>query len=463
MKYNDETSTKKILAFSLAFVMLFSVFSIGATNAFADDTEKDFTIVIGANLNDPMIAKILENIEKSKKQFSIVQQKSNQEKLLDEQRSIAKEKLEQELERMFKDNEEFTPLAAFNNFIKKVSNDDTKHIFQGLFDYKKNKIDAARDAMHKVLRNGGSLQEARTTYHETAKIPRIDMIQLVKDLNIEVGFSDPDIQKHFDDQGKLPRYEDEEKSSLNFVDLTTKASKTNSSYQNTITKITQNVETVQNTQETSSGEVKNKDDESDEENQDLTIKMLKEEIRLLKEKIKQLEINSNPKIQQAVLDLKTLNSMPYSSTEYFAKWLLDYNPGKSRDNNLIEVKRSAPINALNEPNSYDRSSSFVSLGIGGQITVSFNQPVMNTLKIYEATWGKTTAERAIVEVSSDGKNWNPLFKKGYDNDTKDVHEFSYDLSDIGCIEYVRITDHSTIGDGFDVDAVGATNLCTNPT
>ncbi len=46
-----------------------------------------------------------------------------------------------------------------------------------------------------------------------------------------------------------------------------------------------------------------------------------------------------------------------------------------------------------------------------------------------------------------------------------MHEYSYDLSDVGCIEYVKITD-TTSGkriDGFDLDAVGATKSCTDLT
>jgi hypothetical protein len=69
-----------------------------------------------------------------------------------------------------------------------------------------------------------------------------------------------------------------------------------------------------------------------------------------------------------------------------------------------------------------------------------------------------------VEVSIDGKNWIVLKQTQYNNDGSYVHEYGYDLTNIGCIEYVRITDNapSTWGDGFDVDAVGATKTCTNP-
>ena len=460
MTYNYVKTTNPLLVFSLIFAIMFSGVSIGATNAFADDDlENDFIPITNNNMkNDPMIAKILENIEKSKKEFSIIQQKTNQEMLLDEQRIIVENRLAQELERMFKENQEFTPLAAFNKFIKKVSDDDTKTIFKGLFDYKENKVNDARNALDEVLKNGGTLQEAQKAYHDAAKIPRTDMIQLVKDLNIQVGFSDSEVQKHFDNNGKLPRYEDEQESKVSFVDLTTNTSKVNTSAKNT-------PKTSQNADQTSSDVSNTIENESIEENQDeLTIKLLREEIRLLKEKINQLETTLNPTIKQVVFNMESNTQVANSSSNYFAEWLLDYVPGKQMNNTPIDPKRTSPINALNEPNSFNKTIRSVSLGIGGQIVVSFNEPVTDLLTIYEASWGNTTSENAIVEVSSDGKNWSPLFKTSYNSNTSNVHEFSYDLSDIGCVEYVRITDHSSVkGDGFDVDAVGATKLCTDST
>ncbi len=53
----------------------------------------------------------------------------------------------------------------------------------------------------------------------------------------------------------------------------------------------------------------------------------------------------------------------------------------------------------------------------------------------------------------------------YSNDGSKVHEYGYDLSDIGCITHVKITDGSSLywGDGFDVDAVAATQTCINTT
>ena len=123
--------TKPLL--TLAIILTLTILPSITLNGFADTTKNDFVTVTDKNIsNNPTIAKILENIEKSKKEFSDSQQRTEQEKLVDEQRLIAKNILEQELTQMFKDNEEYTPLSAFKKFLNKVPDDDTKTVFQGL-------------------------------------------------------------------------------------------------------------------------------------------------------------------------------------------------------------------------------------------------------------------------------------------------------------------------------------------
>ena len=182
-------SNPQILASSLAIFTLLSAM-YGITYVFADNEDDFVSITPNGIENNPALAKILENIEKSRQTFSDIQQKMDQEKFVDEQRNIAMNILDRELERMFDDNKDFTSVAAFNNFLKKVSDENTKHVFQGLFDYQQEKISSAKIVMSDVLRNGGSLQEARNAYHDALQIPRSDMIKLVKNLNIQSGFSD---------------------------------------------------------------------------------------------------------------------------------------------------------------------------------------------------------------------------------------------------------------------------------
>ncbi len=71
MTYNYRKSTNPIIVTSLSLLMLFSGISVGITSVFRDDAQNDFILITPDNLNNnPVLAKILENIEKSKKEFS---------------------------------------------------------------------------------------------------------------------------------------------------------------------------------------------------------------------------------------------------------------------------------------------------------------------------------------------------------------------------------------------------------
>ena len=446
MTNNYEKPTRQLFSTSLALLVLFSG-AYGIQHVFAD-TETNVNVFTKDEIqNNPMLVKILENIEKSKKEFSDIQQKINQDKFVDEQRNAAKILLEQQLQQMFKDNEEFTPINSFNKFLKTIPNDDTKTIFKGLFDYQQEKVSAARDAMRDVFKNGGTLQEARNAYHEAAVISRADMVDLVKSLNIEAEFSDPDVQKHFDADGKLPRYNDEQESVLSFVDFTTSAKNVNSSANMT------NIENV-----TQSAVNTNNIDSDDDQEKTLVQKLL-EEIQFLKNKIKSLEERQNGTIHQAVFEQSEADSM------HFADWVEEFTQGTGRQGERVSTVYSIPVNALNEPNSHKNVLNSLSLGKQGQVILGFNEPVTDRLIVFEASKEDTIRELATIEVSVDGENWTSLTQTQYHKGGSHIHEYGYDLSDIGCVTHVKITDHSTWkwGNGFDVDAVGATHTCTDTT
>jgi hypothetical protein len=446
MTCNYQKSTKQIFfASSFALLMLFSgMYSI--QHVFAD-AENEFIPVASDRIkNDPFLVKILENMEQSKKEFADIQKQNVQKQLIDDQRSMAKSIAEKELQQMFKDNEDFTPLKSFNRFLDKVSNDETKIIFKGLFDYKEDRVNDARKAMKEVFKNGGSLLDARNAYHEAAKIPRVDMIQLVRELNIKSGFSDPDIQQNFSNEGKLPRFDNEYESALSFVDYTTSAPNVNSSSNGSTN------ETVKSLDESNST-----NDNID--SKETIIQNLINEIQLLKNKIKELEQKQDGTIHQTVLEQRDNDSL------YFVNWISDYIQGNGHKGSKVNDINSIPVNALNEPNSYTNTSNSLALGRQGQVTLGFSEAVGGKLIVYEASGEKIIRELATVEVSADGQNWILLKQTQYHNDGSNVHEYGYDLSDTGCVTHVRITDDapSTWGDGFDVDAVAATQTCTDTT
>ena len=465
MTCNYTKSTNPLFVFSISLLILFSGVTFGFNPAFGQtDKQNDFVTITSEKLsNDPMIAKILENIEKSKQEFSNIQNQNEEEQIIDEQRIIAKNLLDKELERMFKDNEEFTPLASFSKFLKTIPNDDTKIIFTGLFEYKEKKVDDARNALHNVLKNGGSLQEARQAYFEAAKIPRVEMIQLVKDLNIEAGFSDSEIQNQFNEYGKLPRFEDEQNSIISFVDLSSSAKNINSSNNveneksstSTTNSSTTNSSTT-NSSTTNSSTTNSSTTNLKDSNENLIPNLL-EEIQKLKDKIKDLEESKKFTLQNVSQESINEPSLVYAS------WLLDYSKGLGDKNAPVSEIKSIPVNALNAPNSYTDVYNSLSLGRQGQVTLGFSEPVSEKLIIFETSSEKNIRELATVEVSLDGKNWTTLKQTQYSHDDSHVHEYAYDLSNIGCISHVKIIDNanSSLGDGFDVDAIGATQKCAN--
>lgn len=74
---------------------------------------------------NPLLMKVLKNIEISKKKIAEMQKKQSamtqQKKFLDTQRKIAQEKFQSDLARMNKEMENFTPRASFTKFLSGIN------------------------------------------------------------------------------------------------------------------------------------------------------------------------------------------------------------------------------------------------------------------------------------------------------------------------------------------------------
>ena len=202
---------KYIFGYALMAALTMSVLSNNLAYA-QSESENEPEIKVSEKLkNNPLIMKVLKNIEISKKKIVEMQKKQlaidDHTKLIQKQRKIAQESLENALARMNENMADFTPRASFTKFLQGVN--ETHHdVFWGQFNYQDQKIKIARDAMNSVLKNGGSYGDARQAYYKVAAMPRAEIIQLVKELNIQHGFTSAEIQKYFDKFGKLPRNED---------------------------------------------------------------------------------------------------------------------------------------------------------------------------------------------------------------------------------------------------------------
>ena len=197
------------LSIVASFLILFSIIGPSSNNlVYAESSE--FTVLSGDQLNSPLAQSMLEKIEQSKKILAELQAGkkpiNEHQKFVDEQRKLAKDRLQSDLAQMNKKYKDYTSRAAFSKFLSGVNG--TYHdVFWGQFNYMDNKVQLARKAMNDILQNGGSYQEARQAYFKHASMSRVELIQVNQELNIKYGFADSNIQKTFDRFGKLPRTE----------------------------------------------------------------------------------------------------------------------------------------------------------------------------------------------------------------------------------------------------------------
>ena len=184
--------------------------------AFAESNTNIKPVILVADhlKNNPVAMKIITEMEAQKLRYKQQQEQSSvqvqvnvQQPELEKNRIIAKQRLAERVQDLIDKTKEYTPQASFSRFVEKKP-EYTHAVFWGMFDYMQGKVDAARAAMKEVIENGGSLKEARDAYFEKASTKRVQLIQVVKDLNIQHGLADKSVQDTFDEYGKLPRFND---------------------------------------------------------------------------------------------------------------------------------------------------------------------------------------------------------------------------------------------------------------
>ncbi|MGI0004115.1 MAG: hypothetical protein ACREAX_02330 [Candidatus Nitrosotenuis sp.] len=158
--------------------------------------------------NNPVMMQMLKKIEQSKKILSEMQEQkrtvdANAQKL-QETRKTVQAKLSEEVERMHKDNEPYSPQNAFSRFVAKKPT-DLQNVYWSMFNYQNEKIKSAQDARDKIISDGGKKTDAWSAYHKNAATNRAKIIELTKDYNVRYANADAATQNTFDEKGKLPR------------------------------------------------------------------------------------------------------------------------------------------------------------------------------------------------------------------------------------------------------------------
>ena len=201
---------------ALAVITMALLFTVVAGTQFAaaqiqsgNQNSYQFQTITGDNLkNNPMVEKILSEIEYSKKQIAELQKKQKDielnKKLIDQQRLIAAQLEKQALQIMELNNTAHTPKVAFGSFVSTINNTKVQNVYWEEFNFMSQRVDAGHTAMKKILDNGGTWKEAMQEFYKYAAIKHAELIEINKNLNVKYGLADPNVQNNFNVNGMLP-------------------------------------------------------------------------------------------------------------------------------------------------------------------------------------------------------------------------------------------------------------------
>jgi hypothetical protein len=175
---------KVILGISVIFALFFVINPV-----FADSVDTSKQITISKDLeNNPVAQDILKKIEKSKRWIAQLEQRNfealEKQKELEEKRTEVLEILEKKLKKW----EDLWGYYTFDEMLERALENspakDTTSIYDHPLKFTASKINAGRDALHKVILEGGGPEEARDAFVNAAKITRAEMISANSLFNI---------------------------------------------------------------------------------------------------------------------------------------------------------------------------------------------------------------------------------------------------------------------------------------
>lgn len=172
-------------------------------------TPQNFQTISGDKINqNPTASKILKSIETAQKRQAAQEEKikkiEENKKFIEEQRVLANQDLQNDLQGWLVQFDPFTPRNAYASFVSEV-NQTVQSIFWGQFNFTDQKINDGHVAQTQVLQNGGSNGDARKAFIQKATSTRNEIIQVNNDLNVKYGHANKDVQSKFDSVGKLSR------------------------------------------------------------------------------------------------------------------------------------------------------------------------------------------------------------------------------------------------------------------
>lgn len=154
-------------------------FTIFFNSAYAQ-TVGDQTTLSGDLQNNPVAQDILKKIEQSKKWIAQIEKRSfensQRELELEQKRAEVLQSLQSDLRKW----EELWGYYTFDNMLERALENhpakDTDSIYDHPLKFTASKTDAGREALQKVILDGGSPEEARDAFVKAAKITRAEML-----------------------------------------------------------------------------------------------------------------------------------------------------------------------------------------------------------------------------------------------------------------------------------------------
>jgi len=198
----------QLCIFASVFAVLIVVTNFGFAYADTGASNAKTILATDAIKNNPTEMKILENIELFKQRYAAMQQKQQivdqQNQFIEQQRKIANAYLQNDLTGMNNGNDLTSPKNAYAGFVTHVDN-SAQGVFWDQFNFMQEKIQNARNAMNKVLKNGGTMQEALQAYNNAAAVHKDQLISINKNLNVKYNLANAKVQNLFNKDGKLNR------------------------------------------------------------------------------------------------------------------------------------------------------------------------------------------------------------------------------------------------------------------
>lgn len=164
----------------IGYALLIGVFFTIFLNSAYAQTTSDQTTLSGDLQNNPVAQDILKKIEQSKKWIAQIEQRnfenSQRQLELEQKRADVLQSLEEDLKKW----EELWGYYTFDNVLERALENspakDTDSIYDHPLKFTASKINAGRDALQKVILDGGSAEQARDAFVKAAKITRAEML-----------------------------------------------------------------------------------------------------------------------------------------------------------------------------------------------------------------------------------------------------------------------------------------------